>query len=103
LRAELVAGAIDDRAHEISDHLATAVVIETPEDRARVGFGAAVTVEDDGGVRHRYRIVGAIEAAPKLGAIYWRSPIALALYDAEIGDRVTLPKGDVEIIAIDYE
>jgi transcription elongation factor GreB len=61
-----------------------------------------VTVEDEAGAKHTYRIVGAIEAAPKQGAIYWQSPIALALHDAEVGDTVTLPKGDVEVIAIDY-
>ena len=102
LRAELEAGASEDRAHEISDHLATAVVMEGPEDRARVGFGATVTVRDDDGGQHVYRIAGAIEAAPKQGTIYWKSPIALALHDAEVGDRVTLPKGDVEIVKIDY-
>ena len=102
LRAELEAGATGDRAHEIAEHLATAVVMETPEDRARVGFGATVTVEDEAGTTHTYRIVGAVEAAPKLGAIYWKSPIALALHDAAVGDTVTLPKGDVEVVAIDY-
>lgn len=104
LRAEVVAGASEDRAHEISDHLATAVVMDAPppEDRSRVGFGATVTVRDDDGREHAYRIVGAIEAAPKQGAIYWQSPIALALYNGEVGDSVSLPKGDVEIVKIEY-
>jgi transcription elongation factor GreB len=102
LRAELEAGATDDRAHEISEHLATAVVMEAPEDRSRVAFGASVTVEDEAGAKHTYRIVGAIEAAPKQGSIYWQSPIALALHDAEVGDSVTLPKGDVEVVAIEF-
>jgi len=94
----------EDRAHDISDHLATAVIMEPPEDRSRVGFGATVTVrdDDDDGRQHTYRIVGAIEAMPKQGAIYWQSPIALALHDAEVGDSVTLPKGDVEIVKIEY-
>ncbi|HEU0030588.1 MAG TPA: GreA/GreB family elongation factor [Kofleriaceae bacterium] len=106
LRAELEAGAADDdRARELSDHLATAVVMEPPSgaDRERVGFGARVTVEDEAGTETTYRIVGAIEAAPREGAIYWRSPIAEALHDAQVGDSVTLPKGDVEILAIDYD
>lgn len=91
-----------DRAREISDHLATAVVMEPPADRSRVGFGATVTVEDAAGKRTSYRIVGAIEASPKDGAVYWQTPIAEALHDAEIGDAVTLPRGEVEIVAIDY-
>ena len=104
LRAELagLAAGSDERAHEISEHLATAMVIGAPEDRSRVGFGATVTVEDESGKRTTYRLVGAIEAAPREGAIYWQSPIAEALHDAQVGDSVTLPKGDAEIVAIEY-
>lgn len=102
LRAELAASTDHERAHEISEHLATAVVMEPPADRSRVGFGATVTVEDESGKRTRYRIVGAIEADPKAGAIYFQTPIAEALHDAQVGDPVTLPRGDVEIVAIDY-
>lgn len=92
----------DDRMHELADHLATAEVVE-PSDRARVGFGAAVTVEDEHGKRTRYRLVGAIEAAPREGAISWQSPIANALWDAAVGDSVAMPRGDeVEIVAIEY-
>jgi len=102
LRAELEAGADEDRTRELTDHLATAVVMEPPADRSRVGFGASVTVEDEAGKRTTYRIVGAIEASPKDGAIYFQTPIAEALYDGTVGDSVTLPRGDVEIVAIAY-
>jgi transcription elongation factor GreB len=102
LRAELAALTDATRAHEISEHLATAMIIGAPDDTSRVGFGATVTVEDEAGKRTKYRLVGAIEAAPRDGAIYWMSPIAEALHDAQVGDSVTLPKGDVEIVAIDY-
>lgn len=101
LRAELDAGPTGDRARELTDHLATAVTVE-PTDRAAVGFGATVTVVDEAGRRQTYRIVGAIEAAPRDGAIGWQSPIATALHDARVGDTVTLPRGDVEIVAISY-
>lgn len=103
LRAELMASTEPARAHEISEHLATAIVIGAPDDRTRVGFGATVTVEDEeSGKRTKYRLVGAIEASPREGAIYWMSPIAEALHDAQVGDSVTLPKGDAEIVAIEY-
>jgi transcription elongation GreA/GreB family factor len=102
LRAELAAPRDAERAREIAEHLATAVVMEAPADRSRVGFGATVTVEDGRGAKQKYRIVGAIEASPKEGAIYWRSPIALALHDAQVGDTVMLPRGEVEVVAIDY-
>jgi transcription elongation factor GreB len=102
LRAELEACTDEDRVRELTDHLATAIVMEPPADRERVGFGATVTVEDEAGKRTRYRVVGAIEASPRDGAIYFQSPIAEALHDAQVGDRVTLPRGDVEVVAIEY-
>lgn len=102
LRAELETTTDKDRVQEISDHLATAVIMEPPADRTRVGFGAVVTVEDAAGKRTKYRIVGAIEASPKDGAIYFQTPIAEALHDAQVGDAVVLPRGEVEVIAIDY-
>lgn len=104
LRAELagLAAGDEERAHEIAEHLATAVVLGPPADTARVGFGAAVTVEDDDGKRTTYRLVGAIEAAPREGKLYWRSPIAEALYDARVGDSVSLPRTEVTVIAIAY-
>lgn len=103
LRAELAAGASDARAHEISEHLATAIIMAPPADRSRVAFGAAVTVEDAGGARTRYRLVGALEASPRDGAIYFQSPVAEALFDAAVGDTVVLPRGEVEVVAIDYD
>ena len=104
LRAELAGlrGGEDGRAAEISEHLATAIVIGAPDDRSRVGFGATVTLEDADGRSVKYRLVGALEAAPKDGKIYWQSPIAEALHDAQVGDSITLPKGEYEVIAIDY-
>jgi transcription elongation factor GreB len=110
LRAELAAlsqaprdAAGEDRLRELTDHLATAEALE-PADKTRVGLGAKVTVEDEHGKRSTYQLVGAIEAAPREGAISWQSPIANALWDAEVGDGVTLPNGhDVEIVAIDYQ
>jgi len=101
LRAEL-ASADAERAKELNDHLATAIAMPPPADPRRVAFGAKVTVVDDDGKRAVYRIVGAIEASPRDGAIFWQSPIALALHDATVGDSVALPRGDVEVVAIEY-
>jgi transcription elongation factor GreB len=95
-RAELEQTADDDRRRELADHLATAQAIE-PTDRGEVGLGARVTVT--GAV---YVLVGAIEADPKHGRVFWRSPIGQALWRARVGDTVRLPRGEVEIIAIEY-
>lgn len=102
LRAELAACSDSERARELSEHLAAAVIMAPPDDRSRVGFGARVTVEDSDGKRASYRLVGAIEASPRSGAIYYLTPIGEALYEAQVGDSVTLPRGEVEVIAIDY-
>lgn len=101
LHAEIAAGASGERARELGDHLATATTVE-PTDLETVGFGATVTVVDDDDQRRTYRIVGAIEAAPRDGAINWQTPIATALHGARVGDVVTLPRGDVEVVAIRY-
>ncbi len=94
-------GGDEDRVRELTEHLATAQVLE-PQDTSVVGLGASVTVEDDDGKRATYRIVGAIEVDTKRGLISWQTPIANALWGARVGDSVQLPRGDVEIVAIDY-
>jgi transcription elongation GreA/GreB family factor len=100
-RAEL-ATADPDRAAELAAHLATAIETPPPADRGEVGLGAAVTVSDDDGRRRVFRIVGAIEADAKRGAVSFHSPIANALWGARVGESVALPTGDVEIVAIEY-
>ncbi len=95
----------DDEArfHELTDHLASAEIVEAPADPDRVGFGAHVVVEDEAGKPTAYQIVGAIEASPRDGAIGWQSPLARALFGARVGDSITLPRGgDVEITSITY-
>lgn len=97
----LKSGGDEDRIRELSEHLATAQVAE-PEDTNVVGLGASVTVEDEDGKRATYRIVGAIEADTKRGFVSWQTPIANALWGAKVGDSVELPRGDVEVVAIEY-
>jgi transcription elongation factor GreB len=104
-RAELDAlvrnGGDEDRIRELNEHLATAQVVE-PADREVVGLGASVTVEDEDGKQVTYRLVGAIEADTKRGWLSWQTPIANALWGARVGDAVDLPKGEVEVVAIEY-
>jgi transcription elongation GreA/GreB family factor len=105
-RAELDAltraGGDADRIRELAEHLATAHAMEPPDDRGTVGLGARATVRDEDGVEHVYRIVGAIEADPRRGAIGWETPIARALWGLRAGDTATLPRGEVEVVAVDY-
>jgi transcription elongation GreA/GreB family factor len=90
-----------DRIRELSEHLATAQEM-APGARDVVGFGASVTVEDGDGKRTTYRIVGAIEADVKRGYLSWQTPIANLLWGNRVGDSVQLPRGEVEIVAIDW-
>lgn len=102
-RQELASCTDDARVRELTEHLATAQIVEPPAERDVVSLGARVTVEDPQGKRAQYRIVGALEADARRGLIFWQSPLASALYGARVGDSVRLPRGhEVEIVAIDY-
>jgi transcription elongation factor GreB len=103
-RSELATCRDDERARELTDHLATAQILEPPADRSTVSLGARVTIEDASGKRTTYRVVGALEADARRGLVFWQSPIAVALYGARVGDAIALPRGgDAEIVAIDYD
>lgn len=71
-----------------------------------VHFGATVTIADDSGAQHRYRIVGDDEADAAAGDISWASPLAKSLIGARTGDVVTWrrPAGnaDIEIVDVRY-
>lgn len=95
------AGGDPDRIRELSEHLATAHAVE-PEDRQVIGLGATVIVEDEQGRRSAYRIVGAIEAEPGRGWIGWMTPLAQKLWGLRVGDTLELPRGEAEVIAIEY-
>ena len=102
-RAELLSCTDEGRIRELTDHLATAQIIEPPDDRGTASLGATVVIEETSGRRTTYQIVGALEADPRHGRVFWQSPIAEALYGARVGDTVTLPRGsEAEILAIDY-
>jgi transcription elongation GreA/GreB family factor len=81
-RSELATCHDDARIRELTDHLATAQIIEPPSER----------------------IVGALEADARHGLVFWQSPIAARLYGGRVGDSITLPRGgEAEIVAIAYE
>ena len=103
-RQELVDGASEARVRELTEHLATAQIIDPPADRSVAGLGASVTIEDATGKRTRYRIVGALEADARRGLVFWQSPLAEALYGARVGDSIALPRGgEAEVVAVEYE
>ena len=98
---------IDRRVRFLSKRLDEITVVnEPPSDAGRVFFGAWVTVEDDDGEEHCYRIVGADESDLERGCISIDSPVARALLGKREGDDVLVrvPRGDVTytIVGIRY-
>ncbi len=75
-------------------------------DRARVFFGAEVTVADEDDEHRTVTLVGDDEQDATRGLIGWSAPLARALRGASIGDLriVRLPGGEKEweVIAINY-
>lgn len=100
--------AVTDRIVQIEHTLSTAVIVEPhapPHEQVR--FGATVTARHRSGEETHYRIVGADETDIDRDWISWLSPIARALLNAQVEQkvRIKLPGGDDEltILAIRYE
>jgi transcription elongation GreA/GreB family factor len=74
-------------------------VVEPALVDGRAGFGTRVTVDDTGGRRIVYDLVGPDEADLAAGQISIASPVAQALLGKRAGDVAVLrrPKGDVEV------
>ena len=100
--------AIDRELGQLSKKMKVAQVLDPSkqEDRARVFFGAKVTIADVDDVHRIITLVGDDEAAAGDGRIGWNSPMARALRGSKVGDvkTVTLPAGpkEWEILDIDY-
>lgn len=96
---------IDRRLGWLSKRMKAAKVIDPArqEDRARVWFGATVTIADEDDNRRTLTLVGDDEADASAGRIGWGAPIARALRGASVGDlrRVILPAGEREYEVID--
>ena len=83
---------IDSRLRFLSKRLDDVQVVD-PAEQTRtdhVFFGAAVTVEDEEGEEHRYRIVGEDEVDGAAGDISWKSPVGRSLLGKGLGDSVVV-------------
>ena len=99
---------LEQRILYLQRSLQTAVIVApppTPWDHVR--FGATVKVRDGSGGESRYRIVGVDETDLDRGCVSWLSPIAKALLNARLGQRLRFrtPSGEVEleVVGIAYE
>ena len=92
--------AVDARIAEIQQVLGSAVVVEPPAPPwDEVRFGATVRTRDRGGETVTYRIVGVDETDLDQDHVSWLSPVAKALLNGRIGQRVRLrlPGDDEEL------
>lgn len=81
--------------------LASARLERPPASPASVRFGTTVVAIDGQGREISYTIVGEDEAEPDAGRIAYTSPVARTLLGAEPGDLRRLPRGEVEIVAVE--
>ena len=99
---------IDRRLKWLAQRMKAAKVVDPSQqpDKARIFFGATVTIADEDDNQRTLTIVGNDEAQAGEGRIGWDSPLARALRGASIGDlrRVMLPGGEKEweVMAIVY-
>jgi transcription elongation factor GreB len=99
----------DQQILHLENSLRSAVVVPAPapEQRDQVLFGATVTVREPNGDEACYRIVGVDETDIDRDWVSWVSPIAKALLNRKLGERIRFkfPSGEknFEIVAINYE
>ena len=75
------------------------VIAETPAGD-KVAFGNTVSFRREDGGEQVYKIVGEDEANPMTGSIAYVSPVARALLDKYVGDKVAVGSSELEIIEI---
>ncbi len=99
---------IDRELAHLARRMKAAKVLDPAQqpDKARVFFGATVTIADEDDATRILTIVGDDEQDASLGLVGWSAPIARALRGAGVGDcrKVLLPGGEKEweVLAINY-
>lgn len=91
---------LDQRILRLQHSLESAVVTPAPPPPwQQVRFGATVTARDEQGEESEYRIVGVDETDVDRGWVSWVSPIARALLNAHLGQRVRFkfPAGEAQL------
>jgi transcription elongation factor GreA len=81
---------IEGRILELEHILSHAKVIKPKRTKDVVQVGSTVVVQQDGGPKETYTIVGAAEANPKEGLISNESPLGQALLDRKVKDQVEI-------------
>ncbi len=88
---------IDRRVRYLAKRLEELTIVDqTPEDRAKIFFGAWVTLEDEHGDEKQYRIVGPDEFDLRQNKISMDSPLARAMLGRRLDDEIQFrsPQGN---------
>jgi len=98
---------IDSRVRFLNKRLDELEVVQRPPDNTeKIFFGAWVTLEDEAGEEHRWRIVGPDEFDLGAGKLSMDSPMARSLLGKGLDDEVLVrsPSGEQTyyVTAIDY-
>jgi transcription elongation factor GreB len=99
---------IDRELAHLARRMKAAKVLDPAQqpDKARVFFGATVTIVDEDDIERTLTLVGDDEQDAGAGRVGWSAPIARALRGASLGDcrKVQLPGGEKEweVLAIRY-
>jgi transcription elongation factor GreB len=98
----------DQRVARLQQILASVVpTAPSPACEGQVCFGASVTVKYPSGDLETFRLVGVNEIDLERDWISWQSPLARALMNAKVGDKVRFkaPTGEqqLEITSVTYE
>ena len=95
---------IDGRIRFLSKRLDALVVVDRPPpDKQKVYFGAWVSVMDDQGETHLFRLVGPDEFDRQGEYISIDAPMARALLGKCVGERSVVNDAEYEIVEIRYE
>jgi transcription elongation factor GreA len=94
---------LEGRIKDIEGVLARAWLVEPGEFSGRIRIGSQVVVQEDGGERETYKIVGTAESDPRGGLISYESPLAQALLERGAGEEVVVnaPVGSLRFRIID--
>ena len=95
---------IDSRVRFLNKRLDELEIVDrAPDDTSRVFFGARVTLEDENGGEHHWRIVGPDEFDLASGKLSMDSPMARSLLGKAVDDEVLVqsPAGDTSYYIVD--
>lgn len=102
--ARMLQSANEARIADLEEVIARAVVVEQgPGAEAIAGLGASLHLEDEGGERHVFHLVGSLEADVLANRISDESPLGQQLVGRRPGDEVALGPRRFTVLSVLFE